>query len=448
MKYACCLFIFLCTAPVLAQPATRGAFVEGISNEHSSFAVRVDVDRADRVYAKDDLLHVTVESSEDGYLYLFYRDAAGNVSVLFPNRFQKNNFIRKNENVTVPAPGSNFRIRMDAPFGTELLKAVVTKKPLTYIDTAAFIGANLTPVDDAAGKFFKSSFEKTTPDWAEHQVWIQTVASRTGGTMDGGKRFAVVIGISNYKDSVNLHNLGICHMDAEKTAEIFSKYCHVEKNNVRILTNENATLANIRKVVQEELPRLTKPGDTVFLFWSGHGGQTPDKKREFLVPYDGAGNDIEGTMLMDETFGRWIQELDGRKVLIVLDACYSGGQANDAKTPAKLLDDIQTEWQPFRFAFTRLALAKDIGQKDAAVIASSNSQEVSYVRKEKDLSVFTYYMVNSIEEAQNPLTHVQLYDIVKPQVTDYVERNFAGQPQPRQTVVMQDDMTEPLVLNP
>ncbi|MCL2744734.1 MAG: DUF4384 domain-containing protein, partial [Planctomycetaceae bacterium] len=152
------LFLF-CGTSVFAQ-TSRGAFVEDINNEHSSFAVRVDVNHSSRIYTKDDLLQATVTSSENGYLYLFYRDAVGNVSVLFPNRFQQENSIRKNETVAVPAPGSNFKIRMDAPFGSEMLKAVVSLKPLTYIDTAAFIGASATPVNETTAKSFSKSFEK------------------------------------------------------------------------------------------------------------------------------------------------------------------------------------------------------------------------------------------------------------------------------------------------
>ncbi len=453
MKYVYSLLFLLCGTAAFGQ-TSRGAFVEEISNERSSFAVRVDVDRPDRVYAKDDLLRATVESSEDGYLYLFYRDAAGNVSVLFPNRFQKDNFVQKNEAVAVPAPGSSFKIRIDAPFGGEMLKAVVSKKPLPYIDNAAFVVANLTPVNDGTAKSFSKSFEKEAPDWAEHQVHIQTVPSRFESerpstdsnrptSQDGGKRYAVGIGISDYKDE-NINNLGICHIDAEKMLNLFTQRCGVARDDTILLANEKATLANIRKIVKEELPRLTKPGDTIFLFWSGHGGQTDDGKREFLVPYDGTGKDIEGTMLMDEAFGRWVQELDGRKVLIVLDACHSGGQAADAKTLSKSLGE-ETDWTPLRFAFTQLAVAKDIGQKDAALIASSTSAEVSFVRKERDLSVLTYYMLQAIEDVKSPLTHVQLCEMIKPLVSRYVERNFEGK---KQTVVMQDDMSEPLVLNP
>lgn len=446
MKYVFCPIILLCGSLVVAQ-TSRGAFVEELSNERSSFAVRVVVDRSDRVYAKDDLLRATVTSSEDAYLYLFYRDAEGNVAVLFPNRFQKDNFVRKDETVTVPAQGSNFKIRIDAPFGEELLKAVVSKKPLEYIDSTIFASADVTPVSEGTMKNFAKSYEKNISDWAEHQVGIRTIASRTGSSSssspDGGKRYAVCIGISDYRDN-NIGKLGICHVDAEKMLELFAGRCGVEKGNTFLLTNEKATLSNIRRLVKDELPRRTKPGDTVFLFWSGHGGRTEDGKREFLIPYDASGENIEGTMLMDETFGRWIQELDGRKVLIVLDACNSGGQANNAKGISKSFTD-DTPWQPLRFAFTRLAMAKDIGQKDTALIASSTASEVSFVRKERDLSVLTYFVLQAITESAAPMTHVQLVETVKPQVSGYVQRNFTDK---NQTVVMQDDMTEPLVLNP
>jgi len=443
MRYVFCFLFFLCCLPVLGQ--SRGAFVEEISNEHSSFAVRVDVDRSDRVYAKDDLLQVSVQSSENGYLYLLYRDAVGNVSVLFPNRFQQNNFIRAGETVPVPAPGSNFNIRIDEPFGSEMLKAVVSKKPLTYIDTTAFIGANMTPVAEGTAKNFSKSVEKETPDWAEHQIFIQTVPSRSGSSQpspspDGGKRFAVAIGISDYKDD-NITNLGVCHFDAERILKMLTERCGVAKDNTILLPNEKATLDNVRKTIKEELPQRTKPGDTVFFFWSGHGGQTSDGKKEFLVPYDGSNGDAEETMLMDEMFGRWVQELDGRKVLIMIDACHSGGMAANAKKD----QENDGDWRPLRFAFTRLALVKDIGQKDAAVIASSTAAESSFVRREKDLSVFTYYVLQAVEGASHSITHTQLTTTVKPQVTRYIEQNFTNK---QQTVVMQDDMTEPLVMNP
>lgn len=425
MKHVYCLIFLLCGTSVFAQGG-RGAFIEKMLNEQASFGVRVDVDRSDRTYVKDDLLQVTVKSSEDGYLYLFYRNAAGKVSVLFPNKFHKDNFIRKNETLPVPALASGFQIRIDAPFGAELLKAVVSKKQLTDI------GGAVTQVTEETGKLLLQSLEAETSDWAEHHVRIQT-------TFDGGRRFAVAVGIGNYKDD-KISNFDICRIDAEKALDVFTKHCGVKKSQAFLLTNENATLANIRKVIKEDLPKRTRPGDTVFLYWSGHGGWTQNDKRGFLIPYDGLVQDIEGTMLMSETFGRWIQELDGRKVLIVLDTSQGEDKAGNAQET-----EADTEWKTLGFAFKQLAGLKDIGQKDVAIISSCALGEGSYSRRERDLSVFTYYVLLAIKTAKEPMTHARLCEEVKPLVSRYVEQNFSGR---QQTVVMQDDMTEPLVLNP
>ena len=441
MKPIYTLIFILCSSAVFAQALSRGAFVEEITNEHSSFAVRVSVDKADNVYAKNELLRAYVTSSEDGYLYLMYRDSEGKVSVLFPNRFQQDNFIQKNETVTIPPVGSKFQIRMDAPFGEETLKAVVMKTRQANIDTVVFFNAGNTPVSEGTMKSFKM-FRKSTSDWAEHHVRIQTVETRDNdSSTDTGERHAVCVGVGDYKDQ-SIPKLSVCPADAEKMRDMLVQRCGVKRENVHLLTDAEATLANLRKTINDDLPKATKPGDTVFFFWSGHGGQTPDLKKEFLLPYDASGEDLEGTMLMDETFGRWIQDLDGRKVLVVIDACHSGGMANNAKSFSK--SSKTAEWKPLRFAFTRLATAKDIGQKDAAVIASSTQDEKSLVRKEGDLSVFTYYALQVLTEAKTPLSHVEWYRMVKPLVTEYVDQSASDR---KQTVVMQDDMDPPLVIN-
>lgn len=355
----------------------------------------------------------------------------------------------------VPAIGSNFQIRIDAPFGEELLKAVVSKRPLVDVEINNFTRRNATPVDEKTVKQFAKSLSKTKSgqaDWAEHQVRIQTVEARPVSTSAGpGKRLAVGIGISNYKDQ-GINDLGICHIDSERMMRLFTDRFGVKSDDSIALANEKATLDNIRKVIKDTLPQMTSPGDVVFIFWSGHGGQTKDQKQEFLIPYDGSSDNVDGSMLYDEAFGRWIQELDGRKVLVILDACHSGGQAASPKLVRKPVslskaldpaeDDVQ-DWKPLRLAFTQLAVAKDIGQKDAAVIASSTSAEVSYVRKERDLSVLTYFLLRAAENSSGALTHTQWCETVKPQVANYVNENFPGK---QQTVVMQDDMSEPLVL--
>jgi len=170
--YFLCLFFLLHGISAFAQ----GVFLDEIRNARSSFSVQVNVDQPDRVYAKDELLRVTVTSSEDGYLYLFYREAEGNVAMLYPNRFNKKNTILKNDPVVVPAQDSIFQIRVDAPFGDELLKAVVSKKPLAYFEDMDLTGMNMLPIGDNDGTELVTSLAAmNNADWATHQVRIRTV---------------------------------------------------------------------------------------------------------------------------------------------------------------------------------------------------------------------------------------------------------------------------------
>ena len=57
----------------------------------------------------------------------------------------------------------------------------------------------------------------------------------------------------------------------------------------------------------------------------------------------------------------------------------------------------------------------------------------------------TYYLLQAIEDSRVPITHVEWCETVKPLVARYMEQNYTNK---KQTVVMQDDMAEPLVLNP
>ena len=167
-------------------------FLGEIYNACPSFAVQVDVDQPDRVYIKDEVLRATVTCSEEGYLYLFHRDAEGKVAMLYPNRFSKKNSIQKGETITVPAPGSIFQIRMDAPFGNELLKAVVSKEPLAFFDNLDLTGINMLPIGDEEGKELAKSVKgMKNSGWAVHQVSIRTVdpdAPQNGGVVDTGKK--------------------------------------------------------------------------------------------------------------------------------------------------------------------------------------------------------------------------------------------------------------------
>src|SRR5258708_4203056 len=124
----------LFAVPAAAELPSKQIVIQG-TNDFPSWMVRVSVDREDRTYKIDDRVTIKVKSEKGGYLYLFNVDPEGNVLCLYPNKFQSDNKIEAKTEITIPDPDdTKFRITIGEPVGKELLKAIVTRKPLASLD--------------------------------------------------------------------------------------------------------------------------------------------------------------------------------------------------------------------------------------------------------------------------------------------------------------------------
>lgn len=422
----------------------RAVAVEAI-NSHPPFLVRVEVDRLKRLYKGGEVVQVKVRSEKAGHLYLFYCDVEQKVSLLFPNKFQTDNKIFKGEPVTVPHARSSFRLRVGAPFGWEVLTAVVTTRPLEIFKKTDISRADITPltVEQFRGVFAecqKPDGPHPERDWAEHHVSIFTYDSAKPSVeaqkllRSSARRVGLFVGLSQY-NSRQIRKLATAHKDAAALAEVMQRHCRLDQ--VTVLTNQQATLRALEEQLRKKLPAATLPGDTVFLYWSGHGGRcagdTPTGHSEFLVPYDGSLASLEEarkTMLLDETFGRWLQQLDGRRVVLIFDACYSAGVARDPKEKVPFSNFLESFWQR----------ARDLGHKDLALLASSQATQISFQRRERDHSVMTYYLLEKLKKAEGPLNLGDAFHYVKERVPNYVAKTYPGQTQ-TPVLIPEDDRT-------
>ena len=87
---------------------------------------------------------------------------------------------------------------------------------------------------------------------------------------------------------------------------------------------------NVKRVFQD-LRDKTQPGDEIFIYWESHGG--PDKggkifgrtsdeaEQEFLY----LGIPAKEELITDDEFADLLRMLSGRKVMLLMEACHSGG---------------------------------------------------------------------------------------------------------------------------
>ena len=256
-------------------------------------------------------------------------------------------------------------------------------------------------------------------------------------------------------------NLAVSHRDAQTLAKTLRAFGDL--SDLKIFTNEQATRDNLEEAVTRWLPSVSRPGDTVFIFFSGHGGQLPDDNGdekdqldEFIVPHDFVSAGILGVLLekykqrqltaaqsarverlaslyrqagdnapdalvratavTDDLFGRWIQRLSGRQVIVILDTCYSGGFATNEKSLSGRNQNT------FDFIDGEMARLKDIGEKDQAMLSAAFAAEVAYERTEADTSVLTHFLVAGLRELSGPVQLEQLHQYCEGKMAAYFEQ--------------------------
>lgn len=143
-------------------------------------------------------------------------------------------------------------------------------------------------------------------------------------------RWAVVIGVSHYKDKTL--DLKYADRDAEGLYEVLQTPSGggFEKDKMLLLTNDSATTSNVTRGLRSFLKRPARE-DLVIIYFAGHGAPDPDRpKNLYLLTYDTKREDIAGTALPMRELEISIREnLLAERVVLMIDACHSGGLGGD-----------------------------------------------------------------------------------------------------------------------
>lgn len=411
-------------------------------NVQGKTTVDISLDHADGIYYDGQSLTATITPRQSGYLYVFNVDSEGNQVQLFPNRYQSNNQVQAGQTVTIPEFGARFRININAPFGEDMLVAILTSYQVDKGSLAA--NSPITAViqkEETLKKGRKgTSIEEVVPFSSASVVYT----TKPGGKIDpvntqsypngviipkAKRRIGLFIGINTYADD-RIQDLKACTRDASRMSQTMVDQCGLDYS--QLLIDREATLAAIKGAFRD-LATQSQPGDEVFVFWSGHGGTCADVNGdekdgldEYLVPCDGRFGS-NNTMLLDDDFDQLVAGLQGRKLTLILDTCHSGGISGAQKgmrsgTMPRAPQTIPT----FDFVGGKRPGIKDVTAAQAAMLCSSQAEEFSLEREAGDLSVMTYCLIEILTNSPTPLTFTQAAEYVAKQVPIEVKKDYPG----------------------
>ncbi|GAK53372.1 outer membrane protein [Candidatus Moduliflexus flocculans] len=80
-------------------------------------------------YKQGEKILINFKANSDGYLTVYDIDTRGQVSVIFPNKQQPNNYVRGGQTYTVPDRTYSYDLIVEGPEGIEYVDAVVSNDP-------------------------------------------------------------------------------------------------------------------------------------------------------------------------------------------------------------------------------------------------------------------------------------------------------------------------------
>ena len=170
----------------------------------------------------------------------------------------------------------------------------------------------------------------------------------TGATTPvSAENHALLIGIGKYRH----RTLEGPPFDVSSLKTILVERYNFAEENVHTLINDEAVRSRIMHEINL-LPRRTRPGDRIFIYYSGHGTSRHDETMALPLPhstgalvpadFDGSPGQPVRKLLSQLIIGKrdlrpTLKRLDrDRNVLMIFDTCFSGNTVRGTKTPAAL----------------------------------------------------------------------------------------------------------------
>ena len=137
------------------------------------------------------------------------------------------------------------------------------------------------------------------------------------------QRWAVVVGISRYRDIAGPPDLAFADADAADFAHCLISQSGWRRDHIKLLTNEQATQRNVIIALESWLTKAG-PADLIVLFWSGHGFPDPeDPEKVYFACYD-TDVSIPATGYRMDRLRSVLEERNARNTVVLADTCHAG----------------------------------------------------------------------------------------------------------------------------
>ncbi len=180
--------LMLISAGAFAQSETEQkdivvSEISKIRQDNPDFKIRLKpVSKAGKFYVGDPV-SFEVTSNKDAYVTIIDVGTSGKAHVIFPNRWNKNNKIRKGKVYRIPGPDAEYSLKLRGPAGANYVKAIATLKPVQFLPKEVLADAEegfaeIKSADKVAKDISVELAKQEKKGWAEAETRFTLISKR------------------------------------------------------------------------------------------------------------------------------------------------------------------------------------------------------------------------------------------------------------------------------
>jgi len=245
--------------------------------------------------------------------------------------------------------------------------------------------------------------------------------------------YALVIGIENYRDLPSPNGAAA---DARQVAELFETSFGVPGDQIRVLTDDEATRADIQASLDWIRDNVSVNG-RIYVYFGGHGAPKPEEKASYLLPYEASTDNLSYTGLPLDGLVSSLRQSPAGDVVAFVDACFSGQGSRSVKREG-----------------TRPVVPTNMLEPDGktAVYTAAETDQISGPTERGDRGLFTHHLLRALGtgradlDGDGQISAAEVDEYVSPRV-ERDAREMSREQTP--TLVTGDSVDDPsnLILN-
>lgn len=185
---------------------------------------------------------------------------------------------------------------------------------------------NISAQITSSGKVSIFINNKTKPEFRQNKAPVSepnnAIVKPVAGLelpIDGGKYYALIIGISNYIDPL-INELDKPIKDAQVFYNTLTSRYTFETDNVKFL--KNATMSDIVTAL-DYFAKIVNPTDNFLIFYAGHGVWNANSEIGYWLPSDARKNSTLN-WFRNSALRDYLREINSKHTILITDACFGG----------------------------------------------------------------------------------------------------------------------------